>query len=206
METETHLEELNTSLSVFSEALYKPVKLIEEVEVSTLGIVEEEGIPVWRVSANASEILSHIIDSNLKGAFTLSNVSWVAFGSDSLVMSFSEALQPFRDFFISFQENSILVPDHKNIVEYLKEFTDLTQVIQLAGEKTREEFAIPDQLSLEMFLDPESDDKYPTLYVRQEIYDEDIMDRIEKVSETFESLLGRSEGWFLITTDFANSK
>ena len=108
--------------------------------------------------------------------------------------------------FKDFQSKKILVGRQSELTDYLKEYPDLTQVIQLACEKAREEFVIPDQLSLEIFFDPESDDKYPTLYVRQEVYNEDIMDRIEKVSETFESFLEKSESWFLVTTDFANPK
>lgn len=108
--------------------------------------------------------------------------------------------------FQEFQHGRILVGDQSELTDYLKEYPDLIQVVRLACEKAGEEFEFPDQLFLDMFYDPESDDKYPTLYVRQEVYDENIMDRIEKVSETFESLLERSEGWFLITTDFANSK
>lgn len=206
METETLKEELNTSLKFFPESLYKRVKMIEEGEFSTLENVEEEGIHTWWVATGAPEKFSHAIDSTLKGTFTISSLRGVTFGSHLFVVGSGDAFSPFQIFFTSLQEHSILIPDQKNVLEYVKEYPDLIPVVKIACEKAREEFACPDQLSLEMFFDPESDDQYPTLYVRQTAYDKNILDRIDAVSEKFESLLTKTKGWFLFTTDFENLK
>lgn len=206
METETLIEELNTSLKVFPESLYERVTMIEKGEFSTLGNVEEEDIHKCWVATSDPEIFFHETKSTLKGTFTLLSLGGVTFGRHLFVVSPDASSKPFQEFFSSLQKNNILIPDQKGILEYLKVYPGLIRMIQLVCEKARKEFAYPDQLVLDMFFDPESDDKYPTLYVRQEAYDENILSRIDAVSELFESLLAKTKGWFLFTTDFAKPK
>lgn len=127
--------------------------------------------------------------------------------SEHIVISLKELQndllkQKISRIFKEFQPEKILVGNQSELTDYLKKYPDLIQVVRLACEKAREEFQFPDQLFLDMFYDPESDDKYPTLYVRQKVYDKDILDRIDVVSEKFDTLLASNKGWFLITTDF----
>jgi hypothetical protein len=64
------------------------------------------------------------------------------------------------------------------------------------------EFTTNDQLSLELFKDRESEDRFLALYVRQNIYDKNIMKRLEKIWLNFETEIAGSKGWINITTDF----
>jgi site-specific DNA-methyltransferase (adenine-specific) len=59
------------------------------------------------------------------------------------------------------------------------------------------------QLSLEMYQDPEIDDNYLTIYVRQKEYDDDIMDKIYAIRDPgVEHMCDDCGGSVLITTDY----
>ena len=74
--------------------------------------------------------------------------------------------------------------------------------LTLIGKVAANRFGGSAQLSLELYQDPEVEDSYLTLYVRQEPYDADILDQIEDVSRLFDAELATLSGWLLITTDF----
>ena len=57
------------------------------------------------------------------------------------------------------------------------------------------------ELSLELYKDPEVDDRYLTIYVRQKNYDSEIIKRIDKVSERFDDLLEKVSSFLLLTAD-----
>ncbi len=69
-------------------------------------------------------------------------------------------------------------------------------------KRARKHFRPDVELSLEVYRDPEIDDEYLTLYVRQSEYDLTIMDRIDEVREQLAALLNHVSGSLLITTDF----
>ena len=71
-----------------------------------------------------------------------------------------------------------------------------------ACERASERFRETAQLSVELYRDPEFDDQYLTLYVRQERYQDDILKAIEGLSGAYEGELSGRAGWFLVTTDF----
>ena len=58
------------------------------------------------------------------------------------------------------------------------------------------------QLSLEVYHDPEIEDEYLTLYVRQADYDEHVLSTIEDIRAGYEGELAGRSGWLLVTTDF----
>jgi hypothetical protein len=53
-----------------------------------------------------------------------------------------------------------------------------------------------------MYSDPELADEYLTLYVRQEEYSADIMDRIDAIAAKHLAELDGANGHLLLTTDF----
>jgi hypothetical protein len=57
-------------------------------------------------------------------------------------------------------------------------------------------------LSLEVYQDPEIDDKYLTLYIRLQKYDSTVMKQIKEVRREYADMLKDASGWFLLTTDF----
>lgn len=64
------------------------------------------------------------------------------------------------------------------------------------------EFKDEGTFSLEVYHDPEGHDEYLMLAVRQYNYTDDLLDRIERVSDQVRSYLQGESGWLLITTDF----
>ncbi len=100
----------------------------------------------------------------------------------------------------------IRIPNPDEVQHYFVLHPDMIDSVRAMCKAAIEEFGDKDELSLEVFRDPESDDKYLTLYIRQHVYDEDILDRIERVSERFDEDATERSGWFLMTTDFQSPK
>lgn len=96
----------------------------------------------------------------------------------------------------------ILLPQRTDLEAYLARHPDLASLLADMGKKVRAAFGPATELSLELYRDPEIDDCYLTLYVRQETYAADIIDRIDAMCGEFHSRLERAEGYFLMTTDF----
>jgi len=96
----------------------------------------------------------------------------------------------------------ILIPQPAEVRSYLLSYPDIANLLPPVCEMARERFGKFVQLSLEVYHDPEIEDEYLTLYVRQEHYDEQIMDEIEEICAAYETALIDTTGWFLVTTDF----
>lgn len=92
------------------------------------------------------------------------------------------------------------------VLAYLNQNHELEALLPAICEATRKEFGPGVELSIEVYKDPEIDDRYLTPYVRQQPYDHDIMRRIEAVNQQFNPALETIPGYFLITTDFRRPK
>ncbi len=103
-------------------------------------------------------------------------------------------------------ENNINIPDGPSITEYLYHNFDIIEVVKNMCLEVPAYFKSETVFFLELFLDPESDDKYLTLQVRQENYDPDIMKKIDKIWDDFDEQLVGKSGWILVTTDFQPPK
>jgi len=99
------------------------------------------------------------------------------------------------------QQNQIVVPQPDEIRDYLLNYPDIIDVISLFCKKVRECFAISAQLSLELYRDPEIEYVYLTLYIRQQNFDADILDKIDKISAELDKVIAGKSGWLIITTD-----
>jgi hypothetical protein len=86
--------------------------------------------------------------------------------------------------------------------DYLDRYPDITHLLPSVCSVTRERFGIGTRLSLEVYHDPEIDDEYLTLYVRQKHYDKQIMKTIEDIWATYDEELAERSGWLHVTTDF----
>jgi hypothetical protein len=98
--------------------------------------------------------------------------------------------------------HDVLLPKRDDLETYLTMHTDLACLLDDMCKKVRAAFGPATDLSLEMYTDPEFDDRYLTLYVRQEPYAPDIIDRIDSVCADFHRPLETVSGYFLVTTDF----
>ncbi len=98
--------------------------------------------------------------------------------------------------------DGIALPSPHEVHGYLLRHPNIMEILLPVCETARDEFSANTHLSLEVYHDPEIRDEYLTLYVRQENYDQDFMDRIDKISASFEAELAEKTGWLLVTTDF----
>jgi|GEM_PF-3858610 len=99
----------------------------------------------------------------------------------------------------------VMVPDQNKIIEFLSEREDIYRLIYQMVERLREEFP-ESELSLELYSDPEFSEEYPTIYVRQTRYENDIMERIEKIQNNFYQGFEDTSGEVLITSDFRSPR
>jgi len=100
------------------------------------------------------------------------------------------------------QRNQIAIPQPAEVRDYLDRFQDLMDLLPRICERVRERLGAQPQLSLEIYSDPEIEDAYLTLLVRQENYALDLLDTLDKISAEFDPELAQKSGWILVTTDF----
>jgi hypothetical protein len=95
----------------------------------------------------------------------------------------------------------VRIPHPESVADYLQQHPDLLALlVPIASTIVH---SLPDAtLSLELYVDPEVDDKYLTIYARFDQYDESTMARIDAACGAFEPLLERTRSWILLTTDF----
>lgn len=96
----------------------------------------------------------------------------------------------------------IIVHNPGEVSSYLFQYPDMAYLVLEICRFTAGHFSGNAELTIELYRDPEQEDNYLTLYVRQEIYDETIMERIDSISDKFEESLNQSRGWMIVTTDF----
>lgn len=96
----------------------------------------------------------------------------------------------------------INVPQPNAIRDYLIWHPDLTELILHVCKFVSERMGARAYLSLELYRDQEIEDEYPTLYIRQESYDKNIMEVIKEIRAEYEEDISGKPGWFIVTTDF----
>jgi len=96
----------------------------------------------------------------------------------------------------------IRIPNPPEVREYLLLYPDLVTILPFVCKIARERVGMDPELSLEVYCDPEIEDEYLTIYVRQQHYTGNILDKIEDVRKQYEEMLIRRSGWLLVTTDF----
>ena len=119
--------------------------------------------------------------------------------ANTIVIDNSLSIETMLEYLASIQ---VIVPNPEEVCDYLSRYPDIIELVMLACEETRNRFSLTTQLSIERYSDPEIDDEYLTLYVRQKEYDESIMDVIEEIWSTYDDELSTKQGDFFVTTDF----
>src|SRR6266446_7699769 len=76
----------------------------------------------------------------------------------------------------------IVVPRPGEVNAYLRQHAELAELVLLLCAECRREFGNATELSLEVYRDPEINDSYLTLYVRQPTYSTDLLPRIHRVA------------------------
>ena len=85
---------------------------------------------------------------------------------------------------------------------YLADHLVLRSLLPQICERVRAEFGQDAELTVELYRDRENDDRYLTLFVRQDQYDANIVERLDQLTEQFADELDRCSGDILLTTDF----
>ncbi len=101
---------------------------------------------------------------------------------------------------------AIRVPDAPAVSAYLTDHAALGQLLPEIGAAVRAALGPDVELSLEVYGDPEIDDRYLTLYARQERYAANFLDRLQGISERFNPQLELVPGYLLLATDFAQPR
>ena len=96
----------------------------------------------------------------------------------------------------------VKIPEPAGVRDYLLSNSDIIDLLPPACRMAREQFGVGAELSLELYRDPEIEDEYLTLYVRQRRYDENMLGKIEELCKAYETVLSSRTGWFILTTDF----
>jgi hypothetical protein len=110
------------------------------------------------------------------------------------------------DVFRRLAERRIVVPNPQEVALYLLAHGDLAELLPPICAEIREALGNEVQLSLELYQDPEIDDRYLSLYARKEKYERDILDSLQAVSDRFNDRLADVSGYFLLTTDFSRPR
>ena len=99
------------------------------------------------------------------------------------------------------EENDVLLRNARGVEEYLLEFPGIMDVLPRAIQAVRKH--LPEaQMILDVYRDPEIEDRYLMLCVRTKHYNESFVDRLEKAESEFIGALADTEGWLQLTTDF----
>jgi hypothetical protein len=96
----------------------------------------------------------------------------------------------------------IIIPDVTDVRDYLMKHPDMDDLLIFACARAVELFGETAEISLEVYHDPEEEDKYLILYIRQYKYQRNIKAEIRDLRSQYRSKLIESSGWFLVTTDY----
>lgn len=96
----------------------------------------------------------------------------------------------------------ITIAHPAEVIDYILQNPSIGPVVMYACLLTEEGFRHDATITLDLYQDPESDDHYLTIYVRQKEYDKNILKRIDKICDEYEPALKGQSGWLLLTTDY----
>ncbi|MDQ1327484.1 MAG: hypothetical protein QG641_765, partial [Candidatus Poribacteria bacterium] len=116
--------------------------------------------------------------------------------ANTIVIDNSHSIETMLEYLASIQ---VIAPNPEEVCDYLSHYPDIIELVMLACEETRSRFSLPTQLSLELYRDPEIDDKYLTLYVLQSKYEDNFLDKIEDIRFPYSDELVDKKGYFLLT-------
>lgn len=119
----------------------------------------------------------------------------------SVALSFDDPLQIERTISI-LRTKGISVPEPQIIIDFLSSCPDMINLLLKVSLDARVIFNEDTQISVELYVDPEINDEILTLYVRQNIYEGDILDNIENFRSKYEFEISQRSEWLHITTDF----
>lgn len=102
-------------------------------------------------------------------------------------------------------KNGIRIPQVPKVKNYLYNFPELIEILPLVCKLTKDKFPSDKaQLSLELDSDIEGQDEQLVLFVRQDHYQENILEIIDEIRSKYSDILAGKKAWFIVMTDFAS--
>lgn len=105
-----------------------------------------------------------------------------------------------------FADSRINVMRPKTVKAYLKLHSQLAKIVPRVCEEARMVFGDDAELTLQLYCDPEIKDHHLSLCVRLVSYDENILRRMDQVTERFDEELCKASGYLLVTTDLCQPR
>ena len=97
----------------------------------------------------------------------------------------------------------IVVPRPDEVSAYVRAHPELADLVRDMAAALVEEFrGERSEIELDLYQDPESDERQLTFYVRLPEYDDSLLPRIHAVSEQVDSRYPPTPDWVLVTTDY----
>jgi hypothetical protein len=97
---------------------------------------------------------------------------------------------------------SLSIPDKTAVSSFISQHSDLLNVISAICPTLRKTFHSGDQFSLEVYSDPETLRESLKLFIRQNEYQDDILEKINSIRNEFRELIYKASTRLHITTDF----
>lgn len=156
-------------------------------------------------------VLTLPIIANGTASFTLENFVVPYNSSQEISTSTNDVsnstYDTIRDILEELSKLNILIPEPQEVEQYLSKYIGLKDILKKISSEANKMFQPTAQISLEVYHDPEEDDQYLALYVRQQQYEKDIMDKIRSIRSKYRSEIAKNlPGWLLLTTDFNLTK
>jgi hypothetical protein len=85
---------------------------------------------------------------------------------------------------------------------YLLSYLDIIDALILAVNEAKKVLAPGDQIELSLYQDPEEPTSYLYLEIIKREYPAQFYQKIKQIRKTYRSLLTKTKGWLLVSTDF----
>ena len=106
----------------------------------------------------------------------------------------------------SIGSTGVCVPDVQSVTSYISAHPDTGPLLEHLASKLRASFGNNADVTLEVYCDPEIDDRYLTFYVRKPDLSPSDMELIDHISEEFSPGLATASGWVVVMPDFRPSR
>ena len=100
----------------------------------------------------------------------------------------------------------VLISNQDEVTDYLIEYQNLIELLPFVAGIARKYVGNEPQLCLEVYHEYDFDSQYLVLWIRQEKYNYDIMDKINSIWKEYQDKLVGKSGSILVTTDFDTPK
>ena len=100
----------------------------------------------------------------------------------------------------------ISLPDVQSVTSYITAHPDTGPLLEQLASKLSVSFGNSADVTLEVYCDPEIDDRYLTFYLRKPDLSPSDLELIDHISEEFSPGLATTSGWVVVIPDFRPSR